>query len=51
MFHYHKQIHAPIPDGQLCVHNCGRNAQYKKYKRFKKFLNRRKKYQKVQFVR
>lgn len=26
MYYYHKQTHAPIPDGQLCNHGCGRPA-------------------------
>jgi len=29
MYHYHKRIHEPIPNGQLCNHGCGFPAQYR----------------------
>ena len=28
MYHYHKQIHKPIPIGKLCDHGCGSQANY-----------------------
>ena len=29
MYHYHKRLHEPIPNGQLCNHGCGFPAQYR----------------------
>lgn len=29
MYYYHKQTHDPIPDGKLCDHGCGNQAQYR----------------------
>lgn len=29
MYHYHKQTHTPIPDGQLCNHGCNTPALFR----------------------
>ena len=29
MYHYHKQIHDPIPDNQLCDHGCNSPALFR----------------------
>jgi hypothetical protein len=29
MWYYHKQIHDPIPEGQLCAHGCGQSALFR----------------------
>jgi hypothetical protein len=29
MWHYHKQIHDPIPDDKMCDHGCGQHAMFR----------------------